>query len=249
MEAGEVTERGQVSAPAALWGHWDFMLLWGGQSISELGSGVTQLALPLTAVLVLKASAFQVGLLTAATYASFALIALPAGAIVDRIAKRRLLVVCDAARMLIIGSVPVAGRDGTANGRKDFATGHVDKLRDGQMETRLNIAHVLGDVAGESRLGRLVIAFCTREPRQRVTEQHFVEIRKRRETMVGSVKKRARRIHPGLPRNEQFVRQRPLDMKMRFRLGQRLDKAKEVLCHWSLACPPKPWRRRIICIS
>jgi MFS family permease len=112
MEAGEVTERGQVSAPAALWGHWDFMLLWGGQSISELGSGVTQLALPLTAVLVLKASAFQVGLLTAATYASFALIALPAGAIVDRIAKRRLLVVCDAARMLIIGSVPVAAAAG-----------------------------------------------------------------------------------------------------------------------------------------
>ena len=91
-----------------LWRLRDFLLLWSGQSISELGSGVTQLALPLTAVLVLKATTFQVGLLTAATYASFALIALPAGAIVDRIAKRRLLLVCDAARMVIIGSVPVA---------------------------------------------------------------------------------------------------------------------------------------------
>ena len=102
--------RGDVSA--SLWRHRDFLLLWSGQSISELGSGVTQLALPLTAVLVLKAGAFQVGLLTAASYASFALIALPAGAIVDRIAKRRLLLVCDAARVLIIGSVPVAAAAG-----------------------------------------------------------------------------------------------------------------------------------------
>ncbi|HEY1626171.1 MAG TPA: MFS transporter [Streptosporangiaceae bacterium] len=99
--------------PAKLWRHRDFLLLWSGQSISELGSGVTQLALPLTAVLVLKASTFQVGLLTAASYASFALIALPAGAIVDRIAKRRLLLVCDAARMFIIGSVPVAAAFGS----------------------------------------------------------------------------------------------------------------------------------------
>jgi MFS family permease len=107
METDEV-----VAAPASLWQHRDFLLLWSGQSISELGSGVTQLALPLTAVLVLKASTFQVGLLTAASYAAFALIALPAGAIVDRIAKRRLLLVCDAARLIIIGSVPVAAAAG-----------------------------------------------------------------------------------------------------------------------------------------
>jgi MFS family permease len=106
------TEEKVQQAPASLWRHRDFLLLWSGQSVSELGSGITQLALPLTAVLVLKASIFQVGLLTAANYASFALIALPAGAIVDRIAKRRLLLVCDAARMIIIGSVPVAAAAG-----------------------------------------------------------------------------------------------------------------------------------------
>lgn len=112
MEVGEATEPEQVPTPAELWRHRDFLLLWGGQSISEIGSNITQLALPLTAVLVLNATAFQVGLLTAATYASFALIALPAGAIVDRIAKRRLLLACDAARMIIIGSVPVAAAFG-----------------------------------------------------------------------------------------------------------------------------------------
>jgi len=73
-----------------------------------MGSAVTQLALPLTAVVVLRASTFQVGLLTSAATAAFALIALPAGALVDRWAKRRLMIWCDVARMLIIGSVPLA---------------------------------------------------------------------------------------------------------------------------------------------
>jgi hypothetical protein len=73
-----------------------------------MGSAVTQLALPLTAVVVLQASTFQVGLLTSAATAAFALIALPAGALVDRWAKRRLMIWCDVARMVIIGSVPVA---------------------------------------------------------------------------------------------------------------------------------------------
>jgi MFS family permease len=91
-----------------LWRHRNFLLLWSGQTVSEMGSAVTQLALPLTAVVVLRASTFQVGALTAAAYAAFALIALPAGAIVDRRAKRWLMIWCDAARMLIIGSVPLA---------------------------------------------------------------------------------------------------------------------------------------------
>jgi hypothetical protein len=66
-------------------------------------------ALPLTAVVVLRATTFQVGLLSSAATAAFALIALPAGAIVDRRAKRRLMIWCDLARMLIIGSVLLAG--------------------------------------------------------------------------------------------------------------------------------------------
>jgi hypothetical protein len=44
-----------------LWRHRDFLLLWSGQTISEMGSAVTVLALPLTAVVVLRASTFQVG--------------------------------------------------------------------------------------------------------------------------------------------------------------------------------------------
>jgi MFS family permease len=93
---------------ARLWRHRDFMLLWAGQSISEIGSAVTIVALPLVAVVLLKATTFQVGLLSAAGTACFLLVALPAGLVVDRVAKRRLMIVCDAARMLILGSVVIA---------------------------------------------------------------------------------------------------------------------------------------------
>lgn len=96
-----------------LWRHRDFLLLWGGQTVSEMGSGVTQLALPLAAVVLLGASTFQVGLLTAASSLAFALIALPAGVLVDRRAKRGIMIACDAARLLIIGSVPVAWAAGS----------------------------------------------------------------------------------------------------------------------------------------
>jgi MFS family permease len=97
-----------VRTGTSLWRHRNFVLLWSGQSVSEVGSAVTVLALPLTAVVVLRASTFQVGLLTSASTLAFALIALPAGALVDRWAKRRLMIWCDVARLVIIGSVPLA---------------------------------------------------------------------------------------------------------------------------------------------
>jgi MFS family permease len=96
----------------SLWRHRDFMLLWTGQSVSEIGSAVTIVALPFAAVVLLHATTFQVGLLTAAGTACFLLVALPAGLVVDRVAKRRLMIVCDASRTLILGSVVVAAAFG-----------------------------------------------------------------------------------------------------------------------------------------
>ncbi|GII37821.1 MFS transporter [Planotetraspora phitsanulokensis] len=83
-------------------------MLWGGQTVSEMGTQVSVLALPLVAVVVLHASPFQVGLLAAAETSAYLLVALPAGAIVDRVAKRRLMIWCDLALCLVIGSVPLA---------------------------------------------------------------------------------------------------------------------------------------------
>ncbi|GAA1969790.1 MFS transporter [Kitasatospora viridis] len=91
-----------------LWRHRDFLLLWSGQTVSEMGSAVTRIALPLLAVVVLKASTLQVALLSGASTLAFALIALPAGVLVDRRPKRSIMIVCNLLRLVIVGSVPLA---------------------------------------------------------------------------------------------------------------------------------------------
>jgi MFS family permease len=84
------------------------MLLWSGQSVSEVGSAVTMLALPMIAVLVLDASTLEVGVLGAMSTLPFLLISLPAGAVVDRNAKHRLMMWCDIGRFLLLASIPLA---------------------------------------------------------------------------------------------------------------------------------------------
>jgi MFS family permease len=72
-------------ARAGLLRHRDVRLLLAGQAVSELGSQVGSIALPLVAVLGLGASPLQIGMLTAAGTVSFAVLALPAGVRVDRL--------------------------------------------------------------------------------------------------------------------------------------------------------------------
>jgi MFS family permease len=80
--------------------------------VSEVGSQVTVLALPLVALVTMHASAFEVGLLSAAVTAAYLVVALPAGAIVERRAKRRLMIWCDLGRLALIGSIPLAAAAG-----------------------------------------------------------------------------------------------------------------------------------------
>jgi MFS family permease len=103
-----VTDRGPTEPRGGLWRHRDFLRLWSAQSISVLGSQVTILALPLAAILVLDASAFEVALLTAVEYAPFLVFALPAGVWVDRWPRRPVLIVADIGRALVLLSVPAA---------------------------------------------------------------------------------------------------------------------------------------------
>jgi MFS family permease len=93
---------------ASLWRHRDFLLLWGGQTASQTGSQITIVALPLVAIVLLKASTFQVGLLATATTSAYLLISLPAGVLADRVRKRRLMLGCDLVLAVTIGSVPAA---------------------------------------------------------------------------------------------------------------------------------------------
>ncbi|MFF0433778.1 MFS transporter [Streptomyces sp. NPDC004327] len=105
--ASEKTEPAGTGRPSLL-RHRDFMLLWTGQTISELGSMITPFALPFLAVTALNASNFQVGLLTALGSLAFLLVALPAGVVVDRVARHRLMMWCDVLRAAVVATVPVA---------------------------------------------------------------------------------------------------------------------------------------------
>ncbi|HXP55065.1 MAG TPA: MFS transporter [Streptosporangiaceae bacterium] len=93
---------------AGLWRHRDFLLLWGGQTVSQAGSQVTIVALPLVAIVLLRASTLQVGLLSAATTTGFLLVSLPAGVLADRVRRRPLMLACDLVLLAVIGSVPAA---------------------------------------------------------------------------------------------------------------------------------------------
>jgi MFS family permease len=94
--------------PRGLWGHRDFLSLWGSQTISQFGSQVTFLALPLVAILVLEESTFPVAVLTTVEYLPFLLFALPAGVWVDRLRRRPILILGDLGRAAALVSVPVA---------------------------------------------------------------------------------------------------------------------------------------------
>jgi predicted MFS family arabinose efflux permease len=91
-----------------LWRQPDFLKLWAGQAISEIGSRISRTAVPLTAVLVLGASEFQMGILTGAGAATVLLFGLFAGAWADRLRRRPILIAADLGRAAVLGSIPVA---------------------------------------------------------------------------------------------------------------------------------------------
>jgi MFS family permease len=93
---------------SGLWAHRDFVRLWGAQTISQFGTQVTFLALPLAAIVVLDASAFEVALLGGIEWAPWLLFSLPVGAWVDRVLRKPILVLADVGRALVLLSVPLA---------------------------------------------------------------------------------------------------------------------------------------------
>jgi MFS family permease len=92
----------------ALWRNGDFLWLWIAHSVSQFGSQITGLALPLVAILVLEASTFEVAVLTVLGWLPFLLFSLPAGAWIDRLPRRPLLIVSDWGRAVVLGTVPLA---------------------------------------------------------------------------------------------------------------------------------------------
>jgi len=91
-----------------LWRNGDFVRLWVSLTLTHFGGQITLLALPLTAALLLQASAFEMGILTALESIPFALFGLFAGVLVDRAPKLPIIVWADLARGAALLAVPIA---------------------------------------------------------------------------------------------------------------------------------------------
>jgi MFS family permease len=116
-----------------------------GQTISYVGEGVTELAMPLAAVLILGATAQQMGFLSAASHLPFILVGLLAGVWVDRLRRRPILIACDLACAGAILSIPLA-----------FALGRLVIEHLYVVAFVIGFAHVISTVASQSFVPSLV---------------------------------------------------------------------------------------------
>jgi len=128
-----------------LWSHPDFLKLWTGQTISEFGSQVSQLAIPLLAAVSLHASPFQFSLLGVLGFMPFILFALPAGVWVDRLRRRQILIVGDAARAVLLALIPIL-----------WATGALQMWHLLVLEFVIGVFTVFFDVSYQSYLPALI---------------------------------------------------------------------------------------------
>ena len=96
-----------LARPRSLWRDGNFLTLWSGQAFSQFGSQIQELAIPVLAVLLLDASEFQVGVLGAAGVAAFLVVGLPAGAWIDRMRKRHVMIWADGVRAVALAALPL----------------------------------------------------------------------------------------------------------------------------------------------
>src|SRR5439155_24233460 len=90
----------------SLYRNRDFMLLWSGQVVSSIGSRVSMIAFPLL-VLSLTGSPAKAGVVGFAASLPFLLFMLPAGGLVDRLDRKRMMIACDMGRALALASIAV----------------------------------------------------------------------------------------------------------------------------------------------
>jgi len=131
-------------SPRSVWRSVDFLLLWSGQAVSTLGSSVSRLALPLL-VLALTRSPAQAGLIAALQSAPYLIFSLPAGALIDRWDRKRVMIRCDIARCLAYGSVPLA-----------YATAHLSVAQLYAVALIGGTAYVFFNIAEVAALPRVV---------------------------------------------------------------------------------------------
>lgn len=149
VEADQALKHDTDAAPAApkgsLWRDRNFMTLWSGQALSQFGAQISELAIPVLAVLLLNASEFEVGVLNAANVAAFLVIGLPAGAWIDRMRKRHVMIWADGVRAVALAALPLLWWAGMLQMWHVFAVALV-----------MGIASVFFDVSYQSIIPSLV---------------------------------------------------------------------------------------------
>ncbi|QCR19826.1 MFS transporter [Agrococcus sp. SGAir0287] len=92
---------------STVWRQPGFVLLWAGEGTSQLGTQLAGLAMPIVAVTMLQATDAEMGYLNAAQTAAFLIVGLPAGAWLDRMRKRHVMIVADLVRAAAIAVIPL----------------------------------------------------------------------------------------------------------------------------------------------
>ena len=103
---GDASAASPIAPKGSLWRDRNFLTMWSGQAFSQFGAQLTELAVPVLAVIVLGASEFEVGVLTAAGVAAFLEVGLPAGAWIDRMRKRHVMIWADGVRAVALAALP-----------------------------------------------------------------------------------------------------------------------------------------------
>lgn len=126
-----------VASPPSLWRNRSYMLLWSGQAVSVLGTQVSQFAFPLL-VFFLTQSPTQTGLAAATRVVPYLIFSLPAGALLDRWDRKRVMIICDTGRALSLASIPVA----FALGELTLVQLYLVSLIEGSLFVFFNIAQI-----------------------------------------------------------------------------------------------------------
>jgi MFS family permease len=224
-----------------LWRNRDFVWLWSAQTVSEFGSQVTNLALPLAAVYVLDASTFQVAALGVVEFLPFVLFSLPAGVWVDRLRRRPILIAADWGRAATLASIPIAYLAGWLTLGQLYVVGFVagvltvffdvsyqsylpslverDEIGDGN--SKLQTSSSAAQVAGPGIAGVLVSAFgapyaIAVDAASFVGSALFMTAIRRVEEIPAAVTGSRRRMHAEIMEGLGYVFRHPLMRPMMF---------------------------------
>jgi MFS family permease len=176
MASDQAVQSGQAAQPRGVFANPDFTRLWAGQTVSLIGTQVTQFTMPLVAVLTLNATVFEVGVLNSLRFVPVLLLSVFAGVWLDRRKRRPVLIVCALGNAVLIGLVPVAaatgqlsigllyavnGLVGTLNmifdvGALSYVPFLVERDRLSEANARLQVSSAVAGISGPGLAGLLV---------------------------------------------------------------------------------------------